>query len=620
MNERETKTLDERENVSKTALETLPNVFNELLDKGNKDQVLSHLDDVIDGLFRVLDNPKYRNNKQEAQNALNEILSSVMKSGNPDAVLYAVGLLTEEMNTERNSNPEARKQAMEQLKKLLFGDGTVSWAEVQPDKPIPYGSDTQNLPADGSPNREWLDIADGTQKGPSEDLYKPDDEHNADNSNDDGSGPTNGDGKSGGDKTDKKQGAEYDDDDDDDDDDGRKKKRKDQELEEETTYGGDTQNGKKIRDQQKNQLPSNRGKKGKENEMQIRFGKVKKEEPVDDEMSAEKADQKGGKNVQKQSHSGKDNKLSAQGTDEENVDNSDNGLNNKDDKNRNDNGDNNNNNNNNNNDNNNNNNDNNNNNNDNNNNNNDNNEKVYDNEQDNPNTVDGKGPGSDKNDKKGGNNGNDDKGKNGNAGNDVENKDGSKNNPGDDDTLIEYDDDAPNGSSNAKGNPENPNSNRGKGKNDADKDGVQEENDGLDNDGFQSSKAAHGQDDTYNPSDDADDNKEDDSKSPEEIGDEFRNVVKEGIEYALNDPNKDNSENASKVVHAINSKAPGYSKELDKEAQKKFFKWKSSQMKAPKKIEPSNKALPTLRVGEKRVHTIDQTVEINIKPPVMPDI
>jgi len=64
---------------------------------------------------------------------------------------------------------------------------------------------------------------------------------------------------------------------------------------------------------------------------------------------------------------------------------------------------------------------------------------------------------------------------------------------------------------------------------------------------------------------------------PEEIGEEFKNVIKEGIENALNDPNKDNSENASKLVHVMNTKTPGYVKDLDKEAQKNISNGKLRQ-------------------------------------------
>ncbi|ETO04656.1 Rab GTPase domain-containing protein, partial [Reticulomyxa filosa] len=570
-------TLDERDNVGKTALETLPNVFNEMMEKGSPGQALSHLDDVIDGLFRVLDNPRYRNNKKEAQNALNEIIDSVLKSGKPEAVLFAVGVLTEQLDTEKNANPEARKEAMNQLKKILFGEGTFEWEDIDPDNPVALNANDRMLPSEGSPNREWLDIADGTKLAPSNDLYLP--------NNDNSAGPDNHANKLADQYGDNRGNSR-------DGDDARDKKHKDQHAndDDDANYDGNSQNGKKVMmslsalDKAGIRMPvlmmiplqkttvfefsffffffffANFLQCAKNIVQYIHHCSLPffffffpplllSSFPLPPSKTCHccqllyacvMTDQKGGKNVPKQSHSAKGGNRKDGGNAEENMDHAD---------------------------------------------------LKNNNSNSNKNGENGsKGKDAD--------NGNKSKdADNGNKGKDA----GNKNNP-------EYNDETGNQNSKASGNPDNSKSNNPKKGNKGN------------NDGLNGESGSQNFDNGYRGSNFDNDKKEDSGLNPEDIAEGFRDAVKDGLGNGLNDPNKDNSENAAKLVHVMNAKTPGYSKDLDKEAQKKYFKWKSSQMKTPKKVEPTNKTLPKLQVGEKRVHTIDQTVKINIKAPPLPDI
>ena len=113
----------------------------------------------------------------------------------------------------------------------------------------------------------------------------------------------------------------------------------------------------------------------------------------------------------------------------------------------------------------------------------------------------------------------------------------------------------------------------------------------------------------------------DNALTPREIGDEFRNVLKDAVSDAIMDPNKKNSNRGKKMTDLMNELNPKWDKNLDPEARKRYIKYKGPPLKPYKPMGgPPKKKLPGLVVGQKRVHQIDQTFAINITGPTLPDI
>ena len=75
--------LDTKAPVAKTAVDQMPTVFHEIAEKSHPDVAMSHLDDVVDGLFNVLDNKKHEANHENAKKALRDIVDDVV--ANQDA-------------------------------------------------------------------------------------------------------------------------------------------------------------------------------------------------------------------------------------------------------------------------------------------------------------------------------------------------------------------------------------------------------------------------------------------------------------------------------------------------------------------------------------------------------
>lgn len=127
-----------------------------------------------------------------------------------------------------------------------------------------------------------------------------------------------------------------------------------------------------------------------------------------------------------------------------------------------------------------------------------------------------------------------------------------------------------------------------------------------------------------NPSKGGDDEKNPLDASPltsNEIGDEFRNIVDDAVSNALMDPNKNNQQKAGKLVDLLEAGNPGYSDRLDPDAKNRYINWNhGASKKFSSKVFPKDKPLPQLQVGAKKLHEIDQNMEINIKAPTLPDI
>ena len=105
---------------------------------------------------------------------------------------------------------------------------------------------------------------------------------------------------------------------------------------------------------------------------------------------------------------------------------------------------------------------------------------------------------------------------------------------------------------------------------------------------------------------------------PNEIGDEFRNVVHDAISKAIMDPNMDNKKSGNKTAAVMNKIDPSFTKGLDPEA-KKRYEWSIKPLvpKKPKNL-PKN---PKYKSGSKALHRVEVEVSIDANKGIfMPDI
>ena len=104
---------------------------------------------------------------------------------------------------------------------------------------------------------------------------------------------------------------------------------------------------------------------------------------------------------------------------------------------------------------------------------------------------------------------------------------------------------------------------------------------------------------------------------PDEIGDEFRNVVHDAISKALMDPNRNNQTSAVKTTKVMKKLDPAFMNRIDPEAKRRFeFGLKPI---GPHKPLP-NKPPPNYKPGQKALHGLQSDVFVNVDNPIMPDI
>ena len=107
---------------------------------------------------------------------------------------------------------------------------------------------------------------------------------------------------------------------------------------------------------------------------------------------------------------------------------------------------------------------------------------------------------------------------------------------------------------------------------------------------------------------------------PDEIGDEFRNIVRDATSNAILDPNQKNNRDGKKLAAVMKQLNPAFPDELDPEAKKQFGKFNKKPLKPTK---PYPKALPKRplpKPGEKRLHHVETQVHVDVGKPIMPDI
>ena len=80
-------------------------------------------------------------------------------------MLFLSGLLAEKTDSANVTNPDARKFALVQLQKIMFGPNSPYTKFDDKDKEAPK-VDPNTLPPKGSVHREWLDIGTNNKDGP----------------------------------------------------------------------------------------------------------------------------------------------------------------------------------------------------------------------------------------------------------------------------------------------------------------------------------------------------------------------------------------------------------------------------------------------------------------------
>eukprot|EP00483_Globobulimina_turgida_P007542 UN07556 len=106
---------------------------------------------------------------------------------------------------------------------------------------------------------------------------------------------------------------------------------------------------------------------------------------------------------------------------------------------------------------------------------------------------------------------------------------------------------------------------------------------------------------------------------PEEIGDEFRNIVHEATSNAILDPNMKNKRDGKKLAGVMKQLDPSFAQELDPEAKRQFGRWERKPQKPMGKYRRPLPSKPLPKRAEKRLHHVETTVHVDVGPPIMPD-
>ena len=79
--------LDNKPEVQKTAIDTLPDVFHKAMEFGDKDIAIGYLEEVLDNLFKVLDDPNSRKNHEPAKKAIAKLIEDIVENGDPGMMI-----------------------------------------------------------------------------------------------------------------------------------------------------------------------------------------------------------------------------------------------------------------------------------------------------------------------------------------------------------------------------------------------------------------------------------------------------------------------------------------------------------------------------------------------------
>ena len=103
---------------------------------------------------------------------------------------------------------------------------------------------------------------------------------------------------------------------------------------------------------------------------------------------------------------------------------------------------------------------------------------------------------------------------------------------------------------------------------------------------------------------------------PDEIGDEFRNVVHDAVSKALIDPNKENQQAATKTATVMTKLDPSFMNQIDPEAKRRY----EFGLKPVGPHKPLPEIDPKYKKGGKALHEVRSEVHVDVDNPVLPDI
>ena len=75
-----TQVMDSKPEVQQTAIDTLPSVFHNALEFGDKELAIGHLEEILDNLFKVLDDPNVSRNHPAAKDAIDKLVQDVINT------------------------------------------------------------------------------------------------------------------------------------------------------------------------------------------------------------------------------------------------------------------------------------------------------------------------------------------------------------------------------------------------------------------------------------------------------------------------------------------------------------------------------------------------------------
>lgn len=155
--------------VSLTAMERLPDVMKRAMDK-QPELTTNALDETLDALFKIYDDPKCRKLHPYAVDAIERIVDDFVARNDPNGVNKVVSKLAEKVSIEAINTPKVRQFAMKQLQKSMFPadnkliDGI--FADGAKRKELGAVSESDLAPK-GSTQRDWFSVAVGDQEAPS---------------------------------------------------------------------------------------------------------------------------------------------------------------------------------------------------------------------------------------------------------------------------------------------------------------------------------------------------------------------------------------------------------------------------------------------------------------------
>ena len=84
-----TQLLDNKPEVQKTAINYLPNIFNKCLENG-PEITIGHLEEILDNLFKILDDPKCFKNHPAAKDAIAKVVDDIINMEDPGMIIIYI--------------------------------------------------------------------------------------------------------------------------------------------------------------------------------------------------------------------------------------------------------------------------------------------------------------------------------------------------------------------------------------------------------------------------------------------------------------------------------------------------------------------------------------------------